>query len=292
MGDDMATNILKAINNIINHNDYNLNNVRILMPGDISSLNRANNMGDALEFFIKDAFCNSFNITEPEDKWDIYRQNLSFLGAKNHPPDMILINGDAVEVKKKKGLGNGELQLNSSFPKNKLYHTDPKITQECKDCEDWTEKDMIYIIGQFVQNNLKLLGIIYGDCYAARKQFYECILDKVQDGFGENFEDNSDTNEIGRLNGIDPLNITNLRVRGMWTIQNPLKLFRRTLNFDKTAQDFMLYAIIPNTKYSTFPEEDRTALESINGINISSISIPNPNNPAKQIGAKLIVVRK
>ena len=61
--------------------------------------NRANNMGEALETYVKDAFCNSLN-KENQEKDLLYSQNFSYLGNQNNPPDIIIKNGDAIESKK------------------------------------------------------------------------------------------------------------------------------------------------------------------------------------------------
>lgn len=69
------TNILIAIKNLIENNKFDLNLIYH------NSNNRINNSGDALELFIKDAFCNSFNcnITDKEELWS---KKLSYIGNK------------------------------------------------------------------------------------------------------------------------------------------------------------------------------------------------------------------
>ena len=44
------------------------------------------------------------------------------------------------------------------------------ITKDCRNCEDWQEKDIIYTIGIFKAKKLNLLWMIYGDCYAAKAE--------------------------------------------------------------------------------------------------------------------------
>ncbi len=53
--------------------------------------------------------------------------------------------GDAIEVKKIQSRGSS-ISLNSSYPKNRLYSESTQITKECKECEDWEQKDILYII--------------------------------------------------------------------------------------------------------------------------------------------------
>ena len=61
-------------------------------------------MGDALEYYIKDLFCNSLHENDIEKKNIIYEENFSYFGNQNNPPDFIVKDGDAIEVKKLKVL--------------------------------------------------------------------------------------------------------------------------------------------------------------------------------------------
>lgn len=254
--------------------------------------NRANSMGDGLESYVKDAFCNSFH-GSGEEKNRLYSQVFSYLGNSNNPPDIILRNSDAVEVKKIESI-NADLALNSSYPKSKIYSDSEMITKACRDCEEyyWEVKDIIYCIGYVGNNSVKRLCFIYGKDYAADNEVYERTQLTIRDGIaqipGVHF---SKTRELGRVNRVDPLGITYLRLRGMWHIKNPFVVFRDYYEFDSKS-DFSLLAIIDNDKYYSFPEKDRIFLESIEDIQVKSIDIPDPNNPAKLIAAKLITFTK
>src|SRR3989344_4074046 len=153
----METNILVAITNLVKDPITNL----IL---HYRSSNRVNNMGDALEYYIKDLFCNSLSESDLEKKNEIYSKYFSYIGNQNNPPDIMIKGGDAIEVKKIESLGSG-IALNSSYPKNKLSFDNPMITTACRNAENWQEKDLIYIIGVVKENKLKVLWFIYGDCY-------------------------------------------------------------------------------------------------------------------------------
>jgi hypothetical protein len=228
-GDKMVTNILKAIITIKKRKDFDLSKINVISKSRASAVNRANNMGEALEFFTKDAFCNTFEETNAQKKKDIYSENFSYLGNQNNPPDIIIKNSDAIEVKKIDGVRASDLALNSSYPKAKLHQDSPMITSACKTCEKWAEKDIIYAVGDIDNHNLKILSLVYGDCYAANKEIYEKIKDKISAGIKEMDLEFSETKELGRVNRVDPLGITNLRIRGMWTIQNPLKVYKELL---------------------------------------------------------------
>ena len=64
------------------------------------SKNKINAVGDALEAFIKDIFANTLNETDDFKRIISYQKVFSYCGNQNNPPDLMLIDGDAIEVKK------------------------------------------------------------------------------------------------------------------------------------------------------------------------------------------------
>lgn len=280
----MKTNILRAIINLAKAKNNNIMEI-------YRSNTRINNVGDALEYYIKDIFCGTLN-SNIKDKEKAYARDFSYLGNQNNPPDFIIKKGDGVEVKKLGGIKNG-VALNSSYPKERLLKNDPMITEACKNCEDWEEKDYIYVVGSVINKKVKLLSMVYGDCYAAEKSTYEKIRKMIKKGVSEiQGVQFSETNEIGKVKKVDPLGITVLRVRGMWHIENPIKVFDYILNYDKD-KEFVMYAIMKRAKYLSLPEEDRKQIESgkLSNLSISDTKIKDPNNPAKYLKAKLTTVR-
>jgi len=278
------TNILQALKNIVENPITNIST-----RYQASGRNRANNMGEALESYVKDLFCNTFDIESEIEKNRIYSENFSYIGNQNNPPDMIVADGDAIEVKKIESVGS-QIALNSSYPKDKLYANSPMITQDCRECENWREKDIIYVVGAMQQNSLKALWFVYGDCYAASKDIYERIKTKISDGVNSLPDvEFSETKELGRVNKVDPLGITYLRIRGMWGIDNPLHVFDYITNIESES-DLTVNAIMLTEKYNSFPSADRQAIESISSENftIQDIEIKSPNNPAQLLNAKLI----
>ena len=275
------SNLLKAIINIYNCKVYNTGK-------HYKSKNRANNMGDALEHFVKDSFANSFDMDE-EEATIAHNATFSYLGNQNNPPDIILKNGDAIEVKKIES-NDSSLALNSSYPKAKLFADSPMIKKACKTCEEWTVKDMIYAVGVVDDNNIKSLALVYGDDYCAEKSVYEQIKTVIKTGVesisGVEF---SETKELGRVNRVDPLGITYLRVRGMWGIENPFSVFDYVYKRDYSKK-FNFMALINNEKFYSF--DNYSTLEklcgSMDGLNITNVKIKNPNNPAQLKEAKLI----
>lgn len=275
------TNILEAICNIVQQKNFE---IRAIYAGR----NRANGMGEALESYIKDAFAGTFSITDELEKMKIFTEKFSWLGSQNNPPDIMIKGGDAIEVKKTQS-ANSSLALNSSYPKTDVRHTSPMITKECRECEDWTVKDLIYCVGHTTDASLKSLWMVYGNSYAANHETYQRIKTTISEGI-KTIPDVvfSETKELGRVNQVDPLGITNLRIRGMWQIENPRKVFKYL--HEPTGKEFELVCIIPTEKYHSFPKESIAKIEAINedGFSMEEKPIKDPNNSAKLIDCKLI----
>ena len=133
-------NTLRAFRHIIENPNATIN------PAKISS-NRINNVGDALEGFIKDAYAELLDTHLSDYEKDVvYSRVFSWLGNSGNPPDSMLLGGDGIEVKKIQSISSG-IVLNSSSPKNKLYASDSRVATGAKTAENWTEKDIVYAIG-------------------------------------------------------------------------------------------------------------------------------------------------
>lgn len=277
------------MNNIINA-IYNLiNNPVIELREFYKSKNRANNMGEALEEYVKDLFANTINESDEQSRLAKISDTFSYLGNQNNPPDSMLYLGDAIEVKKIEGK-NASLALNSSYPKHKLYADSKLITEACRNCEKWSEKDIIYAVGVVNGSMLNSLCMVYGIDYAADNSTYEKIKEIIVNGVNDIPDvEFAPTNEIAKVKKVDPLGITDLRVRGMWSIENPFKVFNYIYERD-FSKKFNFMCVIRETKYSSF--ENKSLIEkcvgNIKGFNITDVKIKNPNNPAHLEEAKLI----
>lgn len=280
----MNSNILKAIMNLIENPVTELKET-------YKNKNRANNVGDALEEYVKDLFAGTINSLENE-RLEKINEVFSYLGNTNNPPDAMLRNGDAIEVKKIESNNDPALPLNSSYPKHKLYSSSQMITATCRGSENWIEKDIIYCVGTVNSEKLKNICFVYGIDYCANDSVYSQIKTKIKDGVEsiDNVEFAS-TKELGKVNRIDPLGITYLRVRGMWGIENPWKVFNYV--YTKNNQNkFNFMAIINKEKYNSFSEVDRLKIDNltttIEKFELKEIRIKNPNNPANLIDAYLL----
>jgi NgoPII restriction endonuclease len=256
--------------------------------------NRVNDMGDSLEAFITDIFADTLGEKDESIRVKKYSEVFSYLGNPKTPPDFIIRDGDAIEVKKIESF-KAEIALNSSYPKSKLSADDPMITKDCRivDGGKWT-KDLMYIIGVVQKKRLKRLWLIAGDCYAADDRVYKRIKNTISKGVGEiPFVEFSETKELGRVNKVDPLGITYLRIRGMWGISNPVNVYNY-LNIDYNEKSSLqVISIVSTEKYSSFPQADIDAIAKmateVTTLEIRDIQIRSPNNPANLINAKLII---
>lgn len=279
------SNILQAFINIVNNYQINISNVT-------QGNNRANNMGEGLESYIKDAFSGTFQETDKKIKKQKVRDTFSYEGSKTRIPDLILKNSDAIEIKKTEVLG--DLQLNSSHPKAILY-ANQNISDECRQCEEdpWNEKDIIYTMGHIPKEStsLKSLWMIYGTCYAANKNVYQDVEKEVKTTLKTTANLDIDINgkELGKIKNIDSLKITYLRIRGMWVIKHPSKVFDDL--YEQTTEIFSLIAIIPIDKYNNFPSIDKKVIENMDGITITDEVISDPNNAANPLNIKLLVFK-
>jgi hypothetical protein len=245
------SNILVAIKNVV---ENPVLNVRSLKTGR----NRMNSVGEALESYVKDIFADSFQLEGVQWNKRI-SEVFSYTGNQNNPPDMILRNGDAIETKKIQ-TPNNDLALNSSYPKSKLFADSKMVNDTCRKSEDWTEKDLIYVVGHTGDEEVKYLWFVYGDCFVADKEIYERITNTISEGIS-NIPDVefSITNELGRVTRVDPLGITALRIRGMWQITNPNRVFAYLNCYDKTAK-FQVICLMKTEKFNSFSKKDRNEL--------------------------------
>lgn len=275
-------NIIDAIINLVN------NPVTHLVTY-YQGRNRANNAGVALEEYIKDLFANTFDVAEKQ-RLERRKEVFSYLGNNSNPPDAMLWNGDAIEVKKIE-TDNSALALNSSYPKHTLKATDQMISKACKEAEQWTEKDIIYAVGVVKNNNMKHLCMVYGLDYCASEECYSGIKQAIKDGVEATpCVEFSESRELGHINKVNPLGITYMRIRGMWGIENPWCVFNYIYQRDIRKQ-FNFMCIINDKKWNTF--NNTAALLALaqtdRRLSIVSVQIKNPDNPAQLVDAKLIV---
>lgn len=213
------------------------------------------------------------------------------MGNTNNPPDIIIRNGDAIEVKKI-SVKVSSISLNSSYPKQYIYSDSKMITDKCRECEDWIKKELFYVIGS-VDSDKKLgsCWIVQGKCYVAPDGVYSRIKDSLSDIMhNDGTFEFSPTNEIGRVNRVDPLGITYLRIRGMWGIEHPYRVFKNLniVSEEESKRSFVL--IIMRDKFDQLSKEDYDQIKSLKEkVCMKEVKIPNPDNPAQYENAVVLV---
>ena len=279
------TSLIAALINLIEYK-------KRLVEKNITSLTLAIALGDSFQNYIKDAFAGTFD-TSKEKKLVIHNRVYSWQGNQNNPPDLILKGGDAIEVKKTES--RSTLALNSSYPKNKISYNSFGVTKDCSKCEGennkWV-KDLIYICGVVKNKQVKSIFFLYGDIYAAHREIYVTLHDKIKDGINSiGGVELARTRELGKVKRVDPLGITDFRMRGMWSIQHPLKVFNYLDQVTpKDDEPITAYALMSKEKYLGFDKHETQRLEKYSEANFYDKFVKDPNNPANLIDAILIKI--
>lgn len=274
-------NLLKALINISKCEDYRLHGTS---SDDFEQ--SAHVKGKPFEIFVKDAFCGVPGKIHAPERRKKYDDVFSFEGDVNHPPDVILRGGDAVEIKKIKGAYK-RIHFNSSPPKSKLDSRSRMITDKCRNCENgWTIKDIIYAFGVLPTETLKMMFLVYGDCYSADNAVYEKPFEKIKSKISEVEGVITSGNEFGLLKDVDSIMRTDLRIRPMWMSDSPWRVFQNETQMEIKKQ-FVMSAIISRKKYDSFPRDDRMAIEN-SEITAKDVSVTDPNNDVNLLDAKLL----
>lgn len=281
----MTVNLLTAMINIANHGRNDLTTI-------VTGNNRANIMGDALEVYVRDAYCNTFGLQNSEEKAERHEAVFSYIGNSKNPPDFMVRGGEAVEVKKIEKQTK-TFQLNSSNPKNKLLRSDGKITATCRAAEngDWNEKPLVYAIGLVQQDALKELFLVDGESYVADKEVYETVFERARNAVRTGFSDDelANTVEIAKISKTDALGSAHLRVRPMWILKHPKEVFSEYIHISENAS-INVVAILPKHKFENYDNtqdfldiarEDRR-------FRIETITVPNPNTPEEAMEVVII----
>ena len=129
-------------------------------------------------------------------------------------------------------------------------------------------------MGKANEEYVEALWLIDGSCIADYAETYDILFDKlaltVTDLGGE------PGNEIGRLNNVDPLRATSLRIRAMWLLDHPAKLFS-TIFLAPEPGVFVFNALVSAKKWTSFTDSDIDALKKLEaeGMEIKRVEIPS-----------------
>ena len=122
-------NVIDAILNLVNNPTMNI-------VEQYRNNNRANQVGDAFEIYVRDLFAGTFEAVDEAERNLRYAEVFSYIGNSNNPPDIMLKNGDTIEVKKISSKTSA-LALNSSYPRRKLKSSSSMISMACRKAESW-----------------------------------------------------------------------------------------------------------------------------------------------------------
>ena len=295
----MTANVLNAVVALSTVRNNNLSDTNLTYNS------RVNFKGGNFELYVKDILTGNFYYNDKERE-AAYKKHFSYVGSQNKAVDAIAKFGDAFEILKvESGIGTrsaGKLALNNSPPKDVLHKYDPRLRRDVKEIDggEWTEKDIFYVVGAISEHKIKRLYFVQGKCYAAKEEIYSKVFEDVKNRVEETVKNSGlefqPTKELGRIYHIDPLEITDFRLRGMWEIRNPLDVFRQyTVNEEDF--DFLCLAIMEEEKFldllSLRKAEAGDFLQDIGGnklVTLDRIQIKDPNNPNNLKKAVLIKV--
>lgn len=219
--------------------------------------------GKPFEIFAKNMFAGCLGAL-PSNVDTAWKRTFSWLGSLNAPPDFMIWNGDAVEVKQQGGVG--QIALNSSPPKQTLKVDDPRIEEACRTCENWVEKDFLYFIGKTNPEFVEALWLVDGRCMADNADVYDLIFGNLSvtvSSLG-----GQPTNELGRFNRVDALKSTSLRIRAMWSIEHPATTFKEHFSPPKSGH-FVLNVLISAKKWDAYPVEQIAAVQQLSDVGVT-----------------------
>jgi hypothetical protein len=279
---------------------YNWTSYKTLTSG---GRNRAQAQGSHLEAVVKDILC-GIAAHDAQGREKLLDKYLAFQGAANNPPDAMYRggnNGDAFEVKKSENKATASLDLNSSHPYSHLTKDLSRIAQKAKDCEVWDRRDIFYIIGNVVTHQPKnnWMWIVQGNIFAADLQTYRDfeadIKSSIEIAIKENDLTPGVTNELGRINGVDLHENTDLRIRPMWGITSPMSLFKELAGVAESSSDgLVIHCLVRKTKWEKYlknkPELTKQFWKKSNPpiMVISDVQVPDPDDLENKIDIKLI----
>jgi hypothetical protein len=266
--------ILNAIHNIVVGR-------RFAVYDQARSTNRMNRQGEPLEVFIRRALAGDF-VSESEVQLAQRTQDFfSYASHDSSPPDLMIHGGDAIEIKKFESFAN-TIQLNSSYPKAHLHSDYPLLSAECRQCEDWQQKDLIYILAVVKAKKIQELWMVDGATYAASREVYESVFERIKSAVHATEGLSINDSELGRVTKIDPLNRTQMRIRGMWLIEHPRVAFERLFVATKAAS-FRLRAVMRQEKYNQLIAQEPTLETNLRqaGCSIATNTVLDPNNRAR-----------
>ncbi len=271
------SHVLTAIKNILAGQHFSLSDQAV-------GINRVNRQGEAFEVFMRRAFANDFTAASEIELTKRTQGIFSYASSGSNPPDLILRGGDAIEIKKfEKAVST--IQLNSSYPKAFLDSNYALLTEECRRCEpNWIRKDLIYVLAVIQSKKIQELWFVDGACYAASREVYESVFERIKTSVHSSIGLEVTNSELGRIINVDPLQRTQLRIRGMWLMEHPRVAFASLFTPSKRAK-LTIRVVLRESKYQKFIADTpniEAELQQL-GCVIRPNDVLDPNNRAKVI---------
>lgn len=264
--------------------------------------NQIQAQGSKLEEIVKDILC-GVDFSQIASREKMHTKFLAHEGEANNPPDAMYRGGDigdAFEIKKIDSPTKTSLELNSSYPYSYLTSDMKRLTENARTCEKWTRRDLFYAIGniQWGRQTGNWLWFVEGGTFAQDAAFYDKIESDLKPAITTALKANnltpSSTNELGRANQLDLLKRTNLRVRGMWIVDNPTRTFADLKGAnEKPSSHFVAHALLKKSKWEALlkdmdsNESELKRLVSPN-FQISDVQVDDPNIANQKLSCKLI----
>jgi hypothetical protein len=258
--------------------------------------------GESLEEIVKDILC-GVTPRRQADRAQLHARHLAHEGSRNYPPDAMYRggnDGDAFEIKKVLKYSKTSLELNSSPPYSHLVSTMTRIPESARLCEPWTRRDLFYAIGDVAPGRLvgNWLWFVEGRLIGEDWSFYDKIESDLRPTISQTLIDNgllpAETNELGRVNKIDKLKRTSLRIRGMWSVANPTRLFQNLNGIQESSTAHCtIHAIISERKWNMLLGR-KSVLErafweqNTNTMSISACEVDDTGDLDKRIDCVLI----
>ena len=294
-----TTNVLIALNNIFKRNSTRLTPI-------FRSNGTVNAAGDSLEYFVKDMFCTGASQYQYDyEKEKVYHNYLSWTGDSSHFPDFIVKGGVGVEPKKQNS-ATANLSLNSSYPKDYIEPNTQNVpTLKTPGFLEtgWHKKPIIYVAGHLNtkkgldENKLHSIWMVYGNTMVAHNDKYLFLINEIREAI------KASTNaqlvaskELARAKGIDYLKYTNLRVRGMYELEHPAKIFSKYIQkLSLPKEKSHVFVVMLKSEYEkikidmgnewTTLHEDLQQYINKGVLNQLEIKIPDPNDLNEQLDA-------
>ena len=295
----MLRDLSDALKDLVD-NGYDWTSYKTLALG---GSNRVQAQGAHLEDIVKDILC-GIAADDAHGREKLLDEYLAFQGAANNPPDAMYRggnNGDAFEVKKSENKSSTSLDLNSSHPYSHLTKDLSRIAQRARDCEVWERRDIFYIVGNVVTHQRKnnWIWMVQGNTFAADLQTYRDfeadIKSSIEKAIKENNLTPGVTNELGRINGVDLHEITDLRIRPMWGITSPMSLFKELTGVAESSVDgLVIHCLVRKTKWEKYlqnkPEEFKQFWGKSHSpiMSIIDAKVPDPDDLENMLDVKLI----